>query len=189
VSDPFDFSALGDKADEAAMETVESGLSRLVNNGLPPVVRYGSVPDDADEALRQAIFVLLIQSYIIGNDNTVLEPRVAPDRATKDVYWLQPISGTGLLEAITEVQQLAETLRDRLIVEARCPQELLEEHPVKPHASVLHMVPYGLKLAMLYHGRTIYVHGDTEPEWLAEEARRVVRHNLQIDSVGPLRVY
>lgn len=188
MSDLFDFSSLGDKVDEAALETVESGISRLVNNGMKPVVRYGNTLD-ADEGLRQAIFVLLIQSYILGNNDAVLGPRVAPDIHAKDVYWLQPVPGADLLQALTEAQQLVVTLRERLIVEVRCPQTLLEENPVRPHASVLHMVPYGFKVAMLYRELPIFIHGDSDPLWLAMEAARVVRERIRVNSVGPLRVY
>jgi len=188
VSDLFAFADLSDKVDGTAMEVVKSGIGRLTNHGEQPNLSYGNTPD-ADEALRRAIFVLLIQSGIVGNEHTVLGTMVAPDRATKDQYWLQPKSGASLEAAITEARDLAYSLRERLIVEIRCPEELLVENPVKPHASVLHMVPYGIKLSMMYNGLTIHVHGDSDPEWLVGEVRRVIRDDVEIDHIGPLAVY
>jgi hypothetical protein len=189
VSDVFAFAELGDNANQPAMEVVKSGISRIVNSGEQPNLGYGNAPD-AQESLRRAIFVLLIQSYIINDSAaTALTTTVAPDRLQSDQYWLQPKSGVSLEAAITEAHNLLQVLRERLIVEVRCPEELRAENPAKPHASVLHMVPYGIKLSMIYNGLTIHVHSDSDPEWLANEARRIIRDNVVADHIGPLPVY
>lgn len=184
----FAFATLGDKADEAAMEVVKSGISRLVNNGERPILVYGNT-QDADEALRKAIFVLFIQSCIIGNAYTTLSTVVSPDHVANDVYWLQPKKGVSLEAAVKEAHELTQALREQLVVEVRCPEELLVDNPVKPHASVLHMVPYGIKLSMMYNGLMIHVHSDSDPEWLVSESRRVIRGDVKTDHIGPLAVY